>query len=94
MKNQDLLAIAQEFGSPVYVYDAAKIEKQYKRLTSAFDKVGKLRINYAVQALSNISVLKLIIKTRLLLRFTAAKIMKRWAIGLGQLMKLQRIMGI
>ena len=62
MKNQDLLAIAQEFGSPVYVYDAAKIEKQYKRLTSAFDKVEKLRIYYAVKALSNISVLKLLIK--------------------------------
>ncbi|WP_347374854.1 diaminopimelate decarboxylase [Aequorivita sp. Q41] len=61
MKNQDLLAIAQEFGSPVYVYDAAKIEKQYKRLTGAFDKVEKLRINYAVKALSNISVLKLLI---------------------------------
>jgi len=61
MKNQDLLAIAREFGSPVYVYDAAKIEKQYKRLTSAFDKVESLRINYAVKALSNISVLKLLI---------------------------------
>ncbi|AFL79588.1 diaminopimelate decarboxylase [Aequorivita sublithincola DSM 14238] len=61
MKNQDLLVIAQEFGSPVYVYDAAKIEKQYKRLTSAFDKVEKLRIYYAVKALSNISVLKLLI---------------------------------
>ncbi|MEM0519411.1 MULTISPECIES: diaminopimelate decarboxylase [Aequorivita] len=61
MKNQDLLAIAQEFGSPVYVYDAAKIEKQYKRLTSAFEKVERLKINYAVKALSNISVLKLLI---------------------------------
>ncbi len=61
MKNQDLLAIAKEFGSPVYVYDATKIEKQYKRLTSAFDKVEKLRINYAVKALSNISILKLLI---------------------------------
>ncbi len=61
MKNQDLLAIAQEFGSPVYVYDAAKIEKQYKRLTAAFSKVENLRIHYAVKALSNISVLKLLI---------------------------------
>jgi diaminopimelate decarboxylase len=61
MKNQDLLAIAQEFGSPVYVYDAAKIEKQYKRLNNAFNKVDKLKINYAVKALSNISVLKLLI---------------------------------
>lgn len=61
MKNQDLLAIAQEFGSPVYVYDAAIIEKQYKCLTSAFDNVEKLKINYAVKALSNISILKLLV---------------------------------
>jgi len=59
MKNETLLNIAGEFGSPVYVYDATKIETQYKRLTSAFSKVKQLKINYAVKALSNISVLKL-----------------------------------
>jgi diaminopimelate decarboxylase len=62
MKNESLLNIAKEFGSPVYVYDATKIETQYKRLTSAFSKVKHLKINYAVKALSNISVLKLIKK--------------------------------
>ena len=59
MKNETLLNIAKEFGSPVYVYDATKIETQYKRLTSAFSKVKHLKINYAVKALSNISILKL-----------------------------------
>ncbi len=59
MNNQDLLNIAAEFGSPVYVYDAEKIESQYNRLTSAFNKVDSLKINYAVKALSNISILKL-----------------------------------
>ncbi len=59
MNNQDLLNIAKEFGSPVYVYDADKIEAQYNRLTNAFKAVENLRINYAVKALSNISVLKL-----------------------------------
>ncbi|RKS50726.1 diaminopimelate decarboxylase [Gillisia mitskevichiae] len=59
MNNQDLLNVAAEFGSPVYIYDAEKIESQYKRLTSAFNMVDHLRINYAVKALSNISVLKL-----------------------------------
>jgi len=59
MNNQDLLNIAKEFGSPVYVYDAEKIELQYNRLTNAFKAVENLRINYAVKALSNISVLKL-----------------------------------
>jgi diaminopimelate decarboxylase len=58
MKSETLLNIANEFGSPVYVYDAHKIEAQYKRLTAAFNKVKKLKINYAVKALSNISVLK------------------------------------
>ncbi len=59
MNNQDLLNIAAEFGSPVYVYNAEKIESQFNRLTSAFKRVESLRINYAVKALSNISILKL-----------------------------------
>ena len=58
MKTQDLLAIAQTHGEPTYVYDAAKIAAQYKRLTEAFSKVPSLRINYACKALSNISVLQ------------------------------------
>ncbi|MFM9989038.1 diaminopimelate decarboxylase, partial [Flavobacterium sp.] len=60
MESQQLLSVAEEFGSPLYVYDAAKIQSQYQRLTNAFSKVEKLRINYAVKALSNISVLKLL----------------------------------
>ena len=59
MENNTLLKIAEEFGSPVYVYDAEKIISQYKRLSSAFSKVKKLKINYATKALSNVSVLKL-----------------------------------
>ncbi|KQC33663.1 diaminopimelate decarboxylase [Nonlabens sp. YIK11] len=59
MNAQDLLHVAQEHGSPVYVYDADTIVSQYERLTSAFAKVENLRIHYAVKALSNISILKL-----------------------------------
>ena len=59
MQKIDLLKIAEDFGSPVYVYNAEIIENQYKRLTSAFNKVKQVKINYAVKALSNISVLKL-----------------------------------
>lgn len=59
MKNSELVAIAKEYGSPLYVYDAEKIESQYKRLTNAFKDVKHLKINYAVKALSNISILKL-----------------------------------
>lgn len=60
MNNQDLLNIAQEHGSPVYVYDAEVIIAQYERLVSAFAKAKHLKIHYAVKALSNISILKLL----------------------------------
>jgi diaminopimelate decarboxylase len=60
MQPKELLALAQEFGNPLYVYDAAKIEQQYNRLTTAFSKVEKLRINYAMKALSNVTILKLL----------------------------------
>ena len=59
MQNNQLIQIAKDFGSPIYIYDADKIEQQYNRLTSAFKNVKQLKINYAVKALSNISVLKL-----------------------------------
>jgi len=59
MNNKTLLQIAKDYGSPVYVYDAEKITSQYQRLTKAFRDVKQLRLNYAVKALSNISVLKL-----------------------------------
>lgn len=62
MKNQDLLNLVEEFGSPLYVYDAERIENQYKRLTSAFSKVEQFKIHYAVKALSNISILKVLKK--------------------------------
>ncbi|OUR92240.1 diaminopimelate decarboxylase [Flavobacteriales bacterium 34_180_T64] len=60
METTSLLQIAQDFGSPIYVYDSEKMISQYKRLTTAFNKVKKIKINYAAKALSNISVLKLI----------------------------------
>lgn len=59
MVKKQLLKIVEEFGSPVYVYDAEKIVSQYNRLTDAFKDVKQLKINYAVKALSNISILKL-----------------------------------
>ena len=62
MNKETLLQIANEYGSPVYVYNAHKMEAQYKRLTAAFSNVNKLKINYAAKALTNISVLKFINK--------------------------------
>ncbi|MGB0186224.1 MAG: diaminopimelate decarboxylase [Flavobacteriaceae bacterium] len=60
MEQSTLLQIAEEFGSPIYVYDAHKIEAQYKRLTNAFNGVQNLKVHYAAKALTNISVLKFV----------------------------------
>jgi diaminopimelate decarboxylase len=57
MENNVLTSIANQFGSPIYVYDADKMEHQYKRLIQAFQNVPQLRINYAVKALSNVNIL-------------------------------------
>ena len=59
MTHSDLISIAEQAESPVYVYDVAKIQSQYQRLVNAFSEVEKLKINYACKALSNVSVLKL-----------------------------------
>ena len=58
MQPQNLVQISKMHGSPIYVYDAHVMEAQYNRLTQAFSAVPRLRINYAVKALSNLSVLK------------------------------------
>ena len=58
MNNNTLLEATKKFGTPIYVYNSEKIRAQYTRLTKAFKQVKKLQLNYAVKALSNISVLK------------------------------------
>jgi len=60
MQANDLLQLAEQFGTPLYVYDAEKIQSQYNRLTKAFSKVSNLRINYAMKALSNVAILQLL----------------------------------
>jgi len=57
LTNQQLCAIADEFGTPVYVYHAEKIAEQYNKLTSAFAK-HPTRFFYACKALSNINILR------------------------------------
>lgn len=58
MKPQNLLPLVEQFGAPLYVYDAEKIASQYHRLTKAFSGVPRLRLHYAVKALSSLSVLR------------------------------------
>ena len=52
-----LLELTKTYGSPLYVYDANTIDRQYQRLTDAFKGVKNLKLNYAVKALSNINIL-------------------------------------
>ena len=59
MDNKFLISLTKKYESPIYVYDAEKIISQYQRLTTAFSSVKKLKINYAMKALSNISILKI-----------------------------------
>jgi diaminopimelate decarboxylase len=54
---EQLAAIAAEFGTPLYIYDAAYITAQYEKLTSAFAKTDT-RFFYACKALTNVNILK------------------------------------
>ena len=56
---QQLTAIANEFGTPVYVYHADKIKEQYEKLVNAFSGTDT-RFFYASKALTNIHVLRYI----------------------------------
>lgn len=55
----DVLGICEEFGTPLYVYDADKIISQYKRLKEAFSPID-IKIKYACKALTNLNVIKLL----------------------------------
>ena len=63
MSNQlsakQLTEIANEFGTPVYVYHAEKIAEQYNKLLQAFKSFDS-KIFYACKSLSNINILKYI----------------------------------
>lgn len=54
----DVLDIADQFGLPLYVYDADKIIEKIGLLRSSFSGVN-LKIKYAAKALTNVSILKL-----------------------------------
>jgi len=56
LSNEQLSAIAKEFGTPVYVYHAEKIRDQYEKLTKAF-KGSDVLFFYACKALTNINIL-------------------------------------
>ncbi|NGP89071.1 diaminopimelate decarboxylase [Fodinibius halophilus] len=51
-------ALAEKYGTPLFVYNAFTIDRQINRLQNAFDGFPH-RINYAAKSLTNIAVLKL-----------------------------------
>ena len=59
LSTSQLTQIANEFGTPLYVYHAEKINEQYKKLQHAFAKTNT-RFFYACKALTNVSILKYI----------------------------------
>ena len=59
LSKQQLTDIANEFGTPVYVYHTEKIKAQYERLTAAFSGINA-KFFYACKALTNINILRYI----------------------------------
>ncbi len=59
LSNTQLLALAEQFGTPLYVYHAEKIKEQYEKLTHAFKNTDTVFF-YACKALTNVNILKYI----------------------------------
>ena len=55
--SEQLRALAGQYGTPLYVYHAETIRKQYQKMTDAFADLD-VRTFYACKALTNIHVLK------------------------------------
>jgi diaminopimelate decarboxylase len=59
LTNQILLKAAEQFDTPLYVYDAQRIRDQYNKLVNAFGK-SDVQVFYACKALTNVNVLKVL----------------------------------
>lgn len=59
LSGEQLVAIANEFGTPVYIYHAERIAEQYQKLKQAFTKTDT-RFFYACKALTNVNILRYI----------------------------------
>lgn len=62
LSKEFLVQLADQYGSPLYVYHAEKIKLQYDKLTSAFEG-SDTTFFYACKALTNINILKYIHST-------------------------------
>ena len=59
LTNEQLIKIANEYGTPVYVYHADKIGEQYQKLLNAFSTTDA-RFFYACKSLTNPNILKFV----------------------------------
>lgn len=59
LTNEQLIDLAERFGTPLYVYHAEKIKEQYEKLTAGFSVIDA-RFFFACKALTNINILKYI----------------------------------
>jgi diaminopimelate decarboxylase len=57
LSHEELASIADEFGTPVYIYHAERIAEQYNKLLNAFSNCNA-RFFYACKALTNINILR------------------------------------
>ena len=58
MENTSFERVVNQYGSPLYIYDSAQIQENYKQFIKAF-KVESLNVHYACKALNNQIILKL-----------------------------------
>jgi diaminopimelate decarboxylase len=57
LSHHDLITIAEEYGTPVYVYHAERIKEQYEKLRNAFSDTDTVFF-YACKALTNVNILR------------------------------------
>ena len=56
LSSSQLVNLAKKYGTPLYVYDAEIIARQFQKLKNAYAAAPSLKIRFAMKALSNISV--------------------------------------
>ncbi len=59
MDTSTLLSVAEQYGTPTFVYDADQIVRRYRQLNAAFHP-HSVKLHYAMKALSNINILRLL----------------------------------
>ena len=59
--NISVTGLVEKYGSPLYIYDTATINRQYKRLSDAFANT-RMRVHFACKALNNINIMRYLCK--------------------------------